>query len=165
MRRVAVVTVLHRMMSKGFREKVAFEQGPVGGEGREPWRLKDMFQAEGLLLESAQAPWPLLDQLESRGVFLIPSLLPLDALSLVQDSPGHWGEPRVPARALSPAPLELSNVGTIVHKLQTAFQDALDLYHWVSHAPGSGEGSDGCTGTAWPSCPLTRLAPFAGGLQ
>lgn len=36
MRRVAVVTVLHRMMSKGFREKVAFQQGPAGG--REPWR-------------------------------------------------------------------------------------------------------------------------------
>ncbi|XP_016076373.1 PREDICTED: WD repeat-containing protein 62 [Miniopterus natalensis] len=52
-----------------------------------------------------------------------------DVLSVVRDSPGHWGEPGVPARVLSPAPLDLSSVGTIVHKLQTAFQEALDLYH------------------------------------
>ncbi|XP_015420304.1 PREDICTED: WD repeat-containing protein 62 isoform X1 [Myotis davidii] len=61
----------------------------------------------------------------------ITSLLELtpDALSVLRDSPGHWGEPGVPARVLSPAPLEVSSVGTIVHKLQTAFQEALDLYH------------------------------------
>lgn len=35
----------------------------------------------------------------------------------------------MPARVLSSAPLEVSSVGTIVHKLQTAFQEALDLYH------------------------------------
>lgn len=52
-----------------------------------------------------------------------------DVLSVVRDSPGHWGEPGVPARVLSPAPLDLSSVGTIVHKLKTAFQEALDLYH------------------------------------
>ncbi|XP_034494142.1 WD repeat-containing protein 62 isoform X4 [Ailuropoda melanoleuca] len=54
-----------------------------------------------------------------------------DALSLVQGSPGHWEEPGVPARVLPPAPLELSSVSTIVHRLQTAFQEALDLYHLV----------------------------------
>nr|KAF6408439.1 WD repeat domain 62 [Molossus molossus] len=62
----------------------------------------------------------------------ITSLLELtpDALGVVRDSPGHWREPGLPARILSPAvPLELSSVGTIVHKLQTAFQEALDLYH------------------------------------
>ncbi|XP_066098569.1 WD repeat-containing protein 62 [Saccopteryx bilineata] len=52
-----------------------------------------------------------------------------DASRVVWDSPGHWGETRVPARVLSSAPLELSSVGTIVYKLQTAFQEALDLYH------------------------------------
>ncbi|XP_045655941.1 WD repeat-containing protein 62 isoform X1 [Ursus americanus] len=54
-----------------------------------------------------------------------------DALSLVQGSPGHWEEPGVPASVLPPAPLELSSVSTIVHRLQTAFQEALDLYHLV----------------------------------
>ncbi|XP_027473428.2 WD repeat-containing protein 62 isoform X3 [Zalophus californianus] len=49
-----------------------------------------------------------------------------DALNLVQGSPGHWEEPGVPARVLPPAPRELS---TVVHRLQTAFQEALDLYH------------------------------------
>ncbi|XP_045747290.1 WD repeat-containing protein 62 isoform X1 [Mirounga angustirostris] len=48
-----------------------------------------------------------------------------DALSLVQSSPGHWEEPGVPARVLPPAPRELS---TVVHRLQTTFQEALDLY-------------------------------------
>ncbi|XP_036296206.1 WD repeat-containing protein 62 isoform X2 [Pipistrellus kuhlii] len=61
----------------------------------------------------------------------ITSLLELtpDALSVLRDSPGHWGEPGVPARVLSPASLEVSSVGNIVQKLQTAFQEALDLYH------------------------------------
>uniref|UniRef100_A0A452V564 WD repeat-containing protein 62 n=1 Tax=Ursus maritimus TaxID=29073 RepID=A0A452V564_URSMA len=36
-----------------------------------------------------------------------------------------------PASVLPPAPLELSSVSTIVHRLQTAFQEALDLYHLV----------------------------------
>nr|XP_030730422.1 WD repeat-containing protein 62 isoform X5 [Globicephala melas] len=52
-----------------------------------------------------------------------------DALSPVQGCPGHCGEPRGPARVLPPDPLELSNVGTVVHRLQTTFQEALDLYH------------------------------------
>ncbi|XP_067576192.1 WD repeat-containing protein 62 isoform X5 [Pseudorca crassidens] len=52
-----------------------------------------------------------------------------DALSPVQGCPGHCGEPRGAARVLPPDPLELSNVGTVVHRLQTTFQEALDLYH------------------------------------
>nr|XP_015105680.1 WD repeat-containing protein 62 isoform X2 [Vicugna pacos] len=54
---------------------------------------------------------------------------PLNALSLGQGCPGHCGEPRAPAGVLPPDPLELSNVGTVVHRLQAAFQEALDLYH------------------------------------
>ncbi|XP_074227172.1 WD repeat-containing protein 62 isoform X3 [Camelus bactrianus] len=54
---------------------------------------------------------------------------PLNALSLDQGCPGHCGEPRAPAGVLPPDPLELSNVGTVVHRLQAAFQEALDLYH------------------------------------
>ena len=59
--------------------------------------------------------------------------------SPVQDCPGHWEDPRAPTSFLPPDPLELSNVGTVVHRLQAAFQEALDLYHLVSQAPGSGE--------------------------
>ncbi|KAB1273173.1 WD repeat-containing protein 62, partial [Camelus dromedarius] len=66
---------------------------------------------------------------ESGGVFLILSPPPPDALSLDQGCPGHCGEPRAPAGVLPPDPLELSNVGTVVHRLQAAFQEALDLYH------------------------------------
>lgn len=47
------------------------------------------------------------------------------------------------AAVLSPAPLELSSVETVVHKLKAAFQEALDLYHLVSQAPGSGEKAKG----------------------
>ncbi|XP_055095619.1 WD repeat-containing protein 62 isoform X9 [Symphalangus syndactylus] len=50
------------------------------------------------------------------------------ALSLFQGSPAHWSEPWVPAEALPPSPLELSRVGNILHRLQTTFQEALDLY-------------------------------------
>ncbi|XP_006867468.1 PREDICTED: WD repeat-containing protein 62 [Chrysochloris asiatica] len=53
------------------------------------------------------------------------------ALGLAQSSPGHWVEPGVPAGVPPPAPLELSHVETIVHRLQTAFQEALDLYLMV----------------------------------
>ncbi|XP_042086769.1 WD repeat-containing protein 62 isoform X2 [Ovis aries] len=49
--------------------------------------------------------------------------------SPVQDCPGHWEDPRAPTSFLPPDPLELSNVGTVVHRLQAAFQEALDLYH------------------------------------
>ncbi|XP_045388205.1 WD repeat-containing protein 62 [Lemur catta] len=52
-----------------------------------------------------------------------------DALSLCRGSSGCWDEPGVPAEVLPPAPLELSSVGNILHRLQTAFQEALDLYH------------------------------------
>ncbi|XP_006899770.1 PREDICTED: WD repeat-containing protein 62 [Elephantulus edwardii] len=53
---------------------------------------------------------------------------PPDADRLAQSSPRHWGEPSVPTGGVPPVPLELSNAKTIVHRLQTAFQDALDLY-------------------------------------
>lgn len=82
---------------------------------------------------------------------LILSPLPPDALSLDTGSPGHWGESRVPAGILPPAPFELSSVGTLVHRLKTAFQEALDLYHLVSQAPGSRERAEGTPGDclAW----------------
>lgn len=70
----------------------------------------------------------------------------------------------MPARALSPASLEVSSVGNVVHKLQTAFQEALDLYRLVSQAQ-SRERAEGMPGTAWPGWFLTRLTPFADGLQ
>lgn len=157
-----MVTVLRRIMRKGFKKKGAFEQS-----GREVslrgWR--ETFQAEGQPPGSAQPPRPLLGQLESGGVFLIPSPLTPDALSLVQGSPGHWEEPGVPASVLPPAPLELSSVSTIVHRLQTAFQEALDLYHLVSPAPGPGERAGRLPRTAGAGWPLIRLVPLAGGLQ
>uniref|UniRef100_A0A673UY97 WD repeat domain 62 n=1 Tax=Suricata suricatta TaxID=37032 RepID=A0A673UY97_SURSU len=52
-----------------------------------------------------------------------------DALSLAQGNTEHWKEPGVPTRVLPSAPLELSTVSTVVHRLQTAFQEALDLYN------------------------------------
>ncbi|KAM9226080.1 WD repeat-containing protein 62 isoform 5-T5 [Dugong dugon] len=61
----------------------------------------------------------------STAAFLEPTP---DALSLVQSSPGRWEEPRLPAGVLPPTPLELSGVKTTVHRLQTAFREALDLY-------------------------------------
>lgn len=54
------------------------------------------------------------------------------ALGLFQGSPARWSEPWVPVEALSPSPLELSRVGNILHRLQTTFQEALDLYRVVS---------------------------------
>ncbi|XP_021532216.2 WD repeat-containing protein 62 isoform X1 [Aotus nancymaae] len=50
------------------------------------------------------------------------------ALGLIEGSPACWSEPWVSAEALPPSPLELSRVGNILHRLQTAFQEALDLY-------------------------------------
>ncbi|XP_047294618.1 WD repeat-containing protein 62 isoform X8 [Homo sapiens] len=50
------------------------------------------------------------------------------ALGLLQGSPARWSEPWVPVEALPPSPLELSRVGNILHRLQTTFQEALDLY-------------------------------------
>ncbi|VFV40567.1 wd repeat-containing protein [Lynx pardinus] len=58
----------------------------------------------------------------------VPETTP-DALSLAQGNLGHWEEPRVPARVPPSARLDLSTVSTIVHRLQTAFQEALDLYN------------------------------------
>lgn len=147
--------VFSQIMRKGFKEKGAFEQSrrEVSLRG-----LREASQAEG----SAQPPQPLLDQLESGGVFLIPSPLTPDALSLVQGSPGHWEEPGVPARVLPPAPRELS---TVVHRLQTTFQEALDLYRLVSPAPGPGERAGWLPGTAGAGWPLTRFVPLADGLQ
>ncbi|XP_072872715.1 WD repeat-containing protein 62 isoform X3 [Chlorocebus sabaeus] len=53
------------------------------------------------------------------------------ALGLFQGSPACWSEPWVPAEALPPSPLELNRVGNILHRLQTTFQEALDLYRVV----------------------------------
>ncbi|KAL4667289.1 hypothetical protein H8959_005978 [Pygathrix nigripes] len=49
-------------------------------------------------------------------------------LGLFQGSPARWSEPWVPAEALPPSPLELNRVGNILYRLQTTFQEALDLY-------------------------------------
>lgn len=62
------------------------------------------------------------------------------ALGLFQGSPARWSEPWVPAEALPPSPLELNRVGNILHRLQTTFQEALDLYRVVSQTPESGKG-------------------------
>uniref|UniRef100_G1TFY4 WD repeat domain 62 n=1 Tax=Oryctolagus cuniculus TaxID=9986 RepID=G1TFY4_RABIT len=51
------------------------------------------------------------------------------ALSLIRGSPGHWGELGLPAEVPPPVPLELTSVGSVVRRLQTAFQEALGLYH------------------------------------
>ncbi|XP_029416955.1 WD repeat-containing protein 62 isoform X2 [Nannospalax galili] len=51
-----------------------------------------------------------------------------DVPNMAQDSPGHCGEPWMPIEVLSPAPLELGSVEAILHRLKTAFQEALDLY-------------------------------------
>lgn len=122
-------------MRKGFKERGAFEQSPAGGEGGEPEGLREVFQAEGQELGSAQPLQPLRPAGKRRCL----SPLPPDALSLAQGNLGHWEESGVPARVLPSAPLELSTVSTIVHRLQTAFREALDLYNVVSQDPGSGE--------------------------
>ncbi|XP_004388234.1 WD repeat-containing protein 62 [Trichechus manatus latirostris] len=61
----------------------------------------------------------------STAAFLEPTP---DALSLLRSSPGRWEEPGLPAGVLPPTPLELSGMTTTVHRLQTAFREALDLY-------------------------------------
>lgn len=70
-----------------------------------------------------------------------------DALEMIPASPGHCREP--------PSPSELSNVGSIVHRLQTAFREALALYHRVSPASAQEWGAD-----RWAArgC-LSHLAP------
>lgn len=139
---------------------------PVGGEGREPWGLKELHIAgSGTIIGISPVTMASQTSYKVRGVFFIPSPLSPDALSVLRDSPGHWGEPGVPARVLSPAPLDVSSVGTIVHKLQIAFQEALDLYHLVSQAQSQEKGLRECLGTACPGWFLTWLAPFADSLQ
>ncbi|XP_069855335.1 WD repeat-containing protein 62-like isoform X2 [Dipodomys merriami] len=49
--------------------------------------------------------------------------------SPVPGSSGHWRELGLPAAVLPPTPLYLHDVTSILHRLQTAFQEALDLYH------------------------------------
>ncbi|XP_036348421.2 WD repeat-containing protein 62 [Ochotona princeps] len=49
-----------------------------------------------------------------------------DALSLIQGSPGHWGPPGPLAEVPPPEP---GRTGRVVHRLRTAFQEALNLYH------------------------------------
>ena len=49
----------------------------------------------------------------------------------------------MPASVPPSARLDLSTVSTIVHRLQTAFQEALDLYNVVSQAQGQGRGLGG----------------------
>lgn len=65
----------------------------------------------------------------------------------------------MPARVLPPAPLELSSVSTVVHRLQTAFQEALDLYHLVSAALGPEERAGRLPWAAGAGWPLTSLVP------
>nr|XP_045010661.1 WD repeat-containing protein 62 isoform X1 [Jaculus jaculus] len=61
------------------------------------------------------------------------SLLELtsDAPSVTWGSPGHCGKSRLPSEVLPPARLDLGNVEAILHRLQTAFQEACDLYHML----------------------------------
>lgn len=76
------------------------------------------------------ATWPLLGHLERQNTPAIYPL-PLDASGVIPDSPGHCGEPG-PAEVPPPALVDLGSVGSVLHRLQTAFQEALDLYHTVS---------------------------------
>ncbi|XP_076988161.1 WD repeat-containing protein 62 isoform X2 [Tamandua tetradactyla] len=62
--------------------------------------------------------------------------VPGSTASLLEPTPdtlslGHCGESKVPTGVLSPAALEVSSVENVVHRLQTAFQEALDLYQLV----------------------------------
>ncbi|XP_075392712.1 WD repeat-containing protein 62 isoform X2 [Tenrec ecaudatus] len=74
-------------------------------------------------------PHPSSSQLpETRpGIPGTPASLPESAPEALS-SPGPWEEGEVSAGSLPPASLELSSVGPVVHRLQTAFQEALDLY-------------------------------------
>ncbi|XP_047383376.1 WD repeat-containing protein 62 isoform X4 [Sciurus carolinensis] len=63
----------------------------------------------------------------AQGVFSPSTYAP----SLIRGSPGHWREPGLPAEVFPSTPPELSSVGNIVQRLQTAFQEALDLYHML----------------------------------
>ncbi|XP_028643426.1 WD repeat-containing protein 62 isoform X1 [Grammomys surdaster] len=52
-----------------------------------------------------------------------------DVSGVIPDSPGHCGEPGPRAEVPPPALVDLDSVGSVLHRLQTAFQEALDLYH------------------------------------
>nr|XP_021496688.1 WD repeat-containing protein 62 isoform X1 [Meriones unguiculatus] len=62
-----------------------------------------------------------------------------DAPSAIPGSPGHAGEPEPPAEALPAALLDLGSVGPVLHRLRTAFQEALDLHRMLvsSNQPGA----------------------------
>ncbi|KAB1273172.1 WD repeat-containing protein 62 [Camelus dromedarius] len=79
-------------------------------------------------LETLEAQSPL-NQLESGGVFLILPLHP-QMHHLDQGCPGHCGETRAPAGVLPPDPLELSNVGTVVHRLQAPSKKPWTFTTW-----------------------------------
>ncbi|XP_026642106.1 WD repeat-containing protein 62 [Microtus ochrogaster] len=49
----------------------------------------------------------------------------------IPGSPGHCGEPGLPAEVLPPPLPELGTVGSVLHRLQTAFQEALDLHRML----------------------------------
>ncbi|XP_057613597.1 WD repeat-containing protein 62 [Chionomys nivalis] len=49
----------------------------------------------------------------------------------IPGSPGHCGEPGLPAEVLPPPLPELGTVGSILRRLQTAFQEALDLHQML----------------------------------
>ncbi|XP_063108702.1 WD repeat-containing protein 62 isoform X3 [Cavia porcellus] len=57
-----------------------------------------------------------------------------DVPHLIHSSPGYSRESTLPT------PLELSSVRTVLHKLQTAFQEALDLYHMLVSSSRMGTG-------------------------
>ncbi|KAB1273171.1 WD repeat-containing protein 62 [Camelus dromedarius] len=81
-------------------------------------------------LETLEAQSPLSEyQLESGGVFLILPLHP-QMHHLDQGCPGHCGETRAPAGVLPPDPLELSNVGTVVHRLQAPSKKPWTFTTW-----------------------------------
>nr|XP_048294575.1 WD repeat-containing protein 62 [Myodes glareolus] len=54
-----------------------------------------------------------------------------DTPSGIPGSPGHCGEPGLPAEVLPPTLPELGTVGSVLHRLQTAFQEALDLHRML----------------------------------
>ncbi|CAO2625977.1 WD repeat-containing protein 62 [Lemmus lemmus] len=64
-----------------------------------------------------------------------------DTSSGIPGSPGHCGEPGLPAEVLPPTLPELGTVGSVLHRLQTAFQEALDLYRMLvsSNQLGAGQ--------------------------
>lgn len=113
----------------------------MGPEDRGPWPAV-----------SSPATWPLLGHLERQSILAIYSSPPLDASGVIPDSPGHCGEPGPRAEMLPPALLDLGSVGSVLHRLQTAFQEALDLYHMVSQgAQGRMEQWRGFAATTWMS--------------